>query len=538
MNTRVNQTGNPKSKPRSILKLLTTLLTSTFVMIALFTCMQVAFAEFHTVDGIKWNYEILEDGTSVKIVYGSEPADPNAGNISGPVNVPRNFYLDDGKVYTVTELEGAFNSTVAYGGITSVTLPDTIKTIGRLTFNKLSNLTSVVINGNSLETIGASAFYGCKNLSSITLPSSVTTIDNYAFYNCENLTSITIPNNVTTFGTYVFRNCTNLQTAIIGKNVPSLTGTFTNCGKLESVTIPNSVTSINYSAFYGCGNLTSITVPCNFDKNKFSPSSASYINIPETDLNDNPDDDVHTFTVQGTSASGTFTYTHEYGNPTYTWEYDDTNHEWKCTAKITCSGCGDEIIENGIVTGEMTKAATCSAMGETTYTAVFTTPIFSTQTKSVEDVAIDPDAHSWKTDWDCDESKHWHQCSLCGVTTDEADHSWEMDSMITEATDTTPGEARYLCSICGQEKTEAVSPHHNSDGTEDVHGLTNLYAPGEVLKHFIDLGAEKLKELVDKYSKETPEQSETYNPDTGDHLCTLVFLIIGFSSSASLFEIL
>ena len=247
------------------------------LMLVLGVCAAAPFtasAEFYTADGIKWCYEVLEDGTSVRIVYGSEPADPDAGSISGPITIPRSFYLDDGKVYTVTEIENAFNSTVLYGGITSVTIPDTVRTIGRLSFNKLSNLASVVINGNSLETIGVSAFYGCKNLSSITIPQGVKTIDNYAFYNCESLSSVVIPDNVTALGTYAFRNCSNLQSAVIGANVPSLYGTFISCGNLESVTFSsNSVTGFSGLAFYGCGSLTSITIPCDFDKNSFSPSS-------------------------------------------------------------------------------------------------------------------------------------------------------------------------------------------------------------------------------------------------------------------------
>ena len=47
-----------------------------------------ASAEFYTVDGIKWNFEILEDGTSVKIVYGSEPSNPETGTIAGSITIP------------------------------------------------------------------------------------------------------------------------------------------------------------------------------------------------------------------------------------------------------------------------------------------------------------------------------------------------------------------------------------------------------------------------------------------------------------------
>lgn len=51
------------------------------------------------------------------------------------------------------------------------------------------------------------AFYGCKGLSSITIPDTVKTIGDKAFYDCIGLGNVTIPNSVTNIGAEVFRNC-------------------------------------------------------------------------------------------------------------------------------------------------------------------------------------------------------------------------------------------------------------------------------------------------------------------------------------------
>ena len=83
-----------------------------------------------------------------------------------------------------------------------------------------------------------------------------------AFESCNNLTSITIPNSVTSIGGGVFRSCTRLANITIPNSVTSIyLETFCSCSSLTSIIIPDSVTSIGNKAFYGCTNLTSITIP-------------------------------------------------------------------------------------------------------------------------------------------------------------------------------------------------------------------------------------------------------------------------------------
>ena len=114
----------------------------------------------------------------------------------------------------------------------------------------------------TVTSIGAGAFSGCSNLTSVTIPEGVTSIGNYAFYGCSNLTSVTIPESVTNIGSWAFSYCSGLTSVTIPEGVISIGGgAFLGCSGLTSVTIPESVTNIGDWAFCGCSGLTSVTIP-------------------------------------------------------------------------------------------------------------------------------------------------------------------------------------------------------------------------------------------------------------------------------------
>ena len=107
-------------------------------------------------------------------------------NFSGDVVIPSQV-IYEGKTYSVTSIgSDAFDGC----GLTSVTIP------------------------NSVISIGNGAFYGCYHLTSITIPGSVTSIGDHAFYDCINLTSVTIPNRVISFGHGAFGMCISLTTIV------------------------------------------------------------------------------------------------------------------------------------------------------------------------------------------------------------------------------------------------------------------------------------------------------------------------------------
>ncbi len=122
---------------------------------------------------------------------------------------------------------------------------------------------SLSSDGNSYSVTGI----GTLTDTDIVIPSTyknkpVTEIDIEAFANCAELTSITIPDSITSIGDYAFRNCTELKTVNFGENsklesIGSLV--FLECTSLESITIPDSVTSIGCDTFSCCTSLESVT---------------------------------------------------------------------------------------------------------------------------------------------------------------------------------------------------------------------------------------------------------------------------------------
>ena len=170
--------------------------------------------------------------------------------------------------------------------VTSVTIPSSVTTIGKQAFKECSRLKSVTILGG-VTSIGDQAFSKCSSLASVTMPISVASIGSYAFYNCERLKSVVIPSSVTILEKSVFSNCRNLKDVSIPYSVTRIEDSaFHGCASLTGLTIPNSVTCIGSYAFYNCASLTDITIPSGIkrlENSVFSNcSSLRNISIPDS----------------------------------------------------------------------------------------------------------------------------------------------------------------------------------------------------------------------------------------------------------------
>ena len=113
--------------------------------------------------------------------------------------------------------------------------------------------------------MSAQAFYGCRSITSVTLPETFRTISAEAFYKCATLQSISIPEGVTAIGENAFCGCTSLTSVVIPASVGSIAPqAFYNCTGMTSLTVRSAATELRSYAFAGCSSLSSISMPGGF----------------------------------------------------------------------------------------------------------------------------------------------------------------------------------------------------------------------------------------------------------------------------------
>lgn len=118
------------------------------------------------------------------------------------------------------------------------------------------------VHGCAVTGMSAQALYGCKNVTSVTLPETFTAIAAEAFYKCTTLQSISIPDSVTAIGEEAFCGCTALRSVTLPASIRSVASrAFYNCSAMTTLVVGSKSTALGPSAFANCSNLSSVTLP-------------------------------------------------------------------------------------------------------------------------------------------------------------------------------------------------------------------------------------------------------------------------------------
>ena len=226
-----------------------------FSIVAMVFAALTASAESFMYNGLAYNI----NGTTPTNV---EVTTPTGGytSLGGDITIPKTVY-NNNKTYTVTSIGSkAFLNCAA---ITSIVIPPTVELIRQYAFQRCSGLKTVTFQdaaNSKLAEIGYYAFSE-SGLTSITLPQSVKTLSDHMFYKCEDLTTASLPNGLTSCGSSTFLGCTSLKTVNIPTGLEAVPQAFLyKCNNVKSITIPSNIKKIGGAAFAFTG-ITSITIP-------------------------------------------------------------------------------------------------------------------------------------------------------------------------------------------------------------------------------------------------------------------------------------
>lgn len=247
-------------------------------------------------------------------------------------------FADNGAIYTVNIPSTVEKiSYAAFSGcnhLAKINIPDSVEEIGTAAFCNCTDLTDVKI-GNGLKKLGAGAFTGCNSLSDVTfgaaakyyckdgviydnhseilvemlggreakaysMPNTITKISQYAFYGCKNLESVTISSVLNEIPAYSFSNCVSLNKVYIPYSVNYIQmKAFENCVHLSDVEIPESVTSIHNTAFDGCPRLNVIAPEFTYPYYWFKNLDRSAVTIIDEEDNSEPEPEEEEETEDG-----------------------------------------------------------------------------------------------------------------------------------------------------------------------------------------------------------------------------------------------
>ena len=180
-------------------------------------------------------------------------------------------------------------------GLTEITIPENVQQIGGAAFIDCNAISKVTINAIKCIRMSSDnnrpAFVGAP-ITTVEFGPFTTTIPDFAFYGCKTLTSVTIPENITAVGGAAFQNCPNLTTVIFNarnctvahtilgdnvtpafnneaitrvefgpevRNIPNYI--FWGCKGITDVVFGDNIETIGLSAFYGCSSLNNVVIP-------------------------------------------------------------------------------------------------------------------------------------------------------------------------------------------------------------------------------------------------------------------------------------
>lgn len=207
-----------------------------------------------------WSYKKRDDGTLIITSYkgtSKTPVVPKYIGKSTVTAIGKNAFCWRAPRITTQNVETRRH-------ITSVTLPDTITSIGEHAFFVCQCLKEITLPKGVTEILRG-AFAKCEQLKSIVIPESVTTLKENVFYQCSSLESAEVKGAIKEIPAYCFRECSSLKKFIIPEGIQKVGYFAFQSSGLEEITIPKSVERIESQSFANCKNLRYVHIKADLD---------------------------------------------------------------------------------------------------------------------------------------------------------------------------------------------------------------------------------------------------------------------------------
>ncbi len=375
--------------------------------------------------------------------------------------------------------------------VENTVIPEGVTSIGSYAFSSCDSLKNVTIP-SSVESIGECAFFNCNSLSGIFVdeenknyssdtfgvlfnydktsliccpetisgiygvPESVESIENAAFLGCTKLTGITIPDSLTTIGDMAFYDCRSLKELEGQADITTIgSSAFTNCVALKNISIPNSVTSIGGGAFSGCESLTNVEIPDSVTNLEGYIFEACY-------------------SLESVTIGNGIT---KIGESTFLW----------------CKNLKSIVLPPSVVTIANGAFMQCNSLKDVFYGGTedqWQTIAISSDNGPLKNAEIHynvPLHHfgAWtvtKAATCTEAGSQMRVCTDVGCTQAETavlpalGHDWDGSTVTKEPTETEDGSKVFTCTRCGETKTETIPSFGSVDVTELFKDVSHSWA--------------------------------------------------------------
>ena len=381
---------------------------------------------------------------------------------------------------------------LAGNGLTAITLPDGLQSLGRGAFDSCASLTNTTLPA-AITAVPGKCFADCTKLLNVKYAGTVTAIGDLAFESCKALTAAPIPETVTAIDKAAFTGCTALTDVTIPAGVSTIPeDCFRGCTALADIDLPGTVTHVGHNAFTGCTALKDVRCygaapavePGNSEAHSFEPATVTIHYNPAMNWTLDADGKWQGYAV---SDKGACLHT----------DYGTTERTVPATCgkagrvDTICSNCGEVVSTRELPptgahvwgNGVVTTAPTETTPGVRTYTC---TVCSQTRTEAIPATGAHDYQFTKNVAPTCTDGGYdLYTCSGCGATerrnlTDAAGHKWDGGTVTTAPTQPPPGASPCATTVPGDTRERTIpatgastctgGPSCPSYGLHDVAG--------------------------------------------------------------------